>query len=106
MRDILLLVLVAAMFIFGYFMMDRLGRFLEELRPEEERPAEETEGEIPEQAGVESSCLLCYNRSCEDRVRDPMIFPVGEEGKAWKKQDRTRTSFCGPSGMTGRNRDI
>ncbi len=86
MRDILLLAVVAATFIYGYFVMDRLDRFLETLRPEEDRPADKTEREIPDQAGVESSCLLCYNRSCEDRVRDPMIFPVGEEGKAWKKQ--------------------
>ncbi len=103
MRDILLLVLVAAMFIFGYFVMDRLDRFLEELHPEEDQPADETEREIPEQAGVESSYLLCYNRSCRDRVRYPMISPVGEEEKAWKKQDRTQTSFWGHSGMTTRN---
>ncbi len=105
MRDILLSVIVAAMFIFGYFVMVRLDRFLEILRLEEDQPEDETEREIPEQSEVESSCLLCYNRSCGDRVRCPMISPVGEDGKAWKKQDRTRTSFCGHSGMTVRNRD-
>ncbi len=105
MRDILLLAIVAAMFVCGYFVMGRLDRFLERLRPEEDRPADEAEREISEQAGVESSCLLCYNRSCRDRVRYPVISPVGEDGKAWKNQDRTRTSFCGHSGMTVRNRD-
>ncbi len=105
MRDILLLAVVAAMFICGYFVMGRLDRLLERLHPEEDPPADETESEVPEQAGVESSCLLCYDRSCRDRVRAPMIPPGGEEGEAWKKQDRTRTSSCGRSGMTKKNTD-
>ncbi len=86
MRDILLLAVVAATFIYGYFVMDRLGRFLETLRLEEDRPVDEAEREIPEQAGVESSCLLCYDRSCKDRVRCPMISPVREEEKRGKNK--------------------
>ena len=101
MREILLAV-AAALFVGGYFVMDRLDRFLEQLRPE--NAADEGEHEIADGAEVENPCLPCYNMGCKDRVRYPAGRFTGQEGQAWKQPDKARTGFLGQVGMTAGHR--
>lgn len=78
MQDLLLLLVMGAVFTYGYFMMDRLDRFLKELHLEEAISEERTEAEISTPERVEKSCLLCYNTSCGKRARHPALH-AGEE---------------------------
>ena len=100
MRDLLLLLVVGAMFAGGYFLMDRLDRFLENLHIEEDTLEENPELEISQLAQVENPCLLCYNDKCKKRVRYPAARRRGQEERTWKLPGRTRTCFCVPSGTT------
>lgn len=104
MRDMLLLVIVAAMFVFGYFVIDRLDRFLEKLRLEEDLPADESEREISDSAEVENPCLQCYNIGCRDRVRYPAGCSAGQEEPAWRQPDKIRIGFRGQMGRTAGHR--
>jgi len=105
MRDLLLLLVVGVMFVGGYFLMDRLDRFLENLHIEEETLEENPEPEISQPAQVENPCLLCYNDKCEKRVRYPATRPGGQEEQIWKQPGRIRTCFCVPSGKIAKHRE-
>ena len=65
MRDLLLLLIVGIMFVFGYFVMGRLDRFLNALHVD--RREDETENLEPDE--VENPCFRCYNSGCKDRLR-------------------------------------
>ena len=104
MRDLLLLLAVGAMFAGGYFLMDRLDRFLENLHIEEDTLEENPESEISQPVQVENPCLLCYNEKCKKRVQHPTVHRRGQEEQTWKQSGRTRTCFCVPSGMTAKHR--
>lgn len=103
MRDMLLIVIVAAMFAGGYFIMDKLDRVLKTLRPHEELYRDEPEAEISQPSQVENQCLLCYNALCEKRVQHPAARRCGQEERTWKQPGRTRTCFCVPSGKIARH---
>ena len=105
MRDLFLLIVVAAMFAGGYFIMDRLDPVLEKLRPQEDLSGEEPEAEISQPSQVENSCLLCYNNKCKKRVRYPAARLGGQEETAWKQSGGTRICFCAPFGTAEKHRE-
>lgn len=100
MRDMLMLAAVAAMFVFGYFVMDKLDRFLEKLHPEEGLSAEEGASKISGPVEVENRCFQCYNSGCKNRVRHPARCCAGQEEQAWKQPGKTRIGFLERNGIT------
>ena len=100
MRDLLLLLIVGIMFVFGYFVMGRLDRFLNALHVDSRE--DETENLEPDE--VENPCFRCYNSGCKDRLRYPASRSAGQEDKPWRQPDKIRSSFLGRIGMTAGHR--
>ena len=104
MRDLFLLIVVAAMFAGGYFVMVRLDRILDKLRSGENLFEEEVDVEIFQPGEVENHRFQCYNSLCRAHSSDLARRPRRREERIWDRHGRPQASFHKTFGLMADHR--